>query len=91
MEEIHMNGRVRPMASNGYSVSLLCKSLLLKNGAIRNSSSINIILNINAKGIIGRITFWLFNFCSLTNFDMAVGNPSEQSVMKRLNVGSIRE
>ena len=59
MDDIHINGKVGPMAMSGYRVLLLCNKLLLMKGAIKNSSSINRKLKINASGRIDNIIFLL--------------------------------
>ena len=65
--------------------------LLLKIGDIISNSNINNKLNNKVRGIKGKTIFLLFILFSLTNFDIAVGSPIEQRVIKRLNVGNIRE
>lgn len=43
------------------------------------------------RGIMGRMISFAFFLCSLICLEMAIGSPREQSVIKRLKVGRIRE
>lgn len=48
-------------------------------------------LNIIIKGIVGITIFLLLFLCSLTNLDIAIGNPNEDKVINKLKVGNIKE
>ena len=48
-------------------------------------------LKVRIRGTMERTIFLLFAFSSLISLEMAMGRPREQSVIKRLKVGRIRE
>ena len=64
---------------------------MLKNGAIINIIIIRNKLNNKMNGMLDRTIFLLLFLCSLTSLEIAMGNPSEHNVIKRLNVGKTRE
>ena len=91
IDDIQINGRVNPIASNGKYVILFLSRYLLNKGDIISNSIINSKLNNNIIGIVGKTIFLLLILFSLTSFDIAIGSPREHNVINRLNVGNINE
>ena len=70
----------------------MCKRFLLKKGAIISRITIKPRLNSKINGMgVKTICLLLFLLFSLTNLEMATGNPREHNVINRLKVGRIRE